>query len=258
MDCEQIVKLVVQAGEIMLKNGAEIHRVDDTLKRMLKTFELTYAEAFVNVYAIIITIENKEKNTGLISCTKSIKTRTNNLEKIALVNQFSRDLVSDKIPLSEAFSILDEIENKKPYDKNLVLFAFAVSAFCFCFMLKGTIFDATVSFFVVLLNSIIRRFFYSKDVSPLILDIVYGFTTAFTSLVFLYFFKSLNLDIIVTSSITPYLPGLLLTNGIRDIFAEDILSGLSRLTSAILVATCLAIGVATMFKLFFLFGVVIN
>lgn len=256
MNCEQIIKLIIHAGEIMLKNGAEIHRVDDTLKRMLKSFDLTYAEIFVTVYAIIITIE--DKNKGLISCTKSIRTRTYNLEKISLVNQFSRDLVSSKLPLCEAFSALEQIDNKKPYNKNLVLLAYAVSAFGFCFMFKGTVFDAICSFFIVLFSSIIRSFFYKKDVTSLILDIIYGFTASFFALAILYYFKSLNLDIIITSSITPYLPGLLLTNGIRDIFAEDILSGMSRLISAILVTTCLAIGVATMFKLSFIFGVIIN
>ncbi len=58
-----------------------------------------------------------------------------------------------------------------------------------------------------------------------------------------------HLDIVIISSIMLLVPGLAITNAIRDTVSGDLLSGISRTVEAFLVAVAIAIGSGTIFML---------
>ena len=53
---------------------------------------------------------------------------------------------------------------------------------------------------------------------------------------------SLNMDIVIVSSIMPIVPGVAITNAIRDILQGDYLSGCARTLEAFLKAASIALG----------------
>ena len=59
-----------------------------------------------------------------------------------------------------------------------------------------------------------------------------------------------NMDMIVIGSIVPLLPGVPLTNSIRDFLNGDYLSGTIRMIDAVLVACCIALGVGIVLSAF--------
>ena len=68
------------------------------------------------------------------------------------------------------------------------------------------------------------------------------------AIIFTYFNIGDNVDKIIIGSIMPLVPGILLTNGIRDITNNDYLSGIIRVLEAILIASSIAVGVGMIFK----------
>ncbi len=56
-------------------------------------------------------------------------------------------------------------------------------------------------------------------------------------------FQDTDMDIMIISSIMLLVPGLAITNAVRDTVAGDYLSGVARATEAILVAIAIAVGV---------------
>ena len=58
-----------------------------------------------------------------------------------------------------------------------------------------------------------------------------------------------HLNFMIIGSITPLIPGVAFTNGIRDIADGDYISGSVRMLDAILVFFCIAIGVGMAFSL---------
>ena len=63
-----------------------------------------------------------------------------------------------------------------------------------------------------------------------------------------YLLKSLSdivQDIMIISAITPLLPGTALTNGVRDIFRGDYMSGGAKMLEALLIAIFVAIGIGS-------------
>jgi len=53
-----------------------------------------------------------------------------------------------------------------------------------------------------------------------------------------------SIDTIIIGAIMPFVPGLILTNAVRDFIYGDLLSGSSRFFEAILVGTSVAVGVS--------------
>ena len=101
----KLINLALDAGEIMLKNGAETFRVQDTMKRILSTTGREKIEATAISTALIVTLPREEK--GPLSMMRGVRTRTINFEKVCEVNDMSRAFVSGKISLDEAIERLN-------------------------------------------------------------------------------------------------------------------------------------------------------
>ena len=57
MQHKTLLKFAIQAGEIMLRSGAETYRVEDTIERILSAHNLEVIEAFVTPTGIFATID---------------------------------------------------------------------------------------------------------------------------------------------------------------------------------------------------------
>ena len=120
----KLINLALDAGEIMLKNGAETFRVQDTMKRILSTTGREKIEATAISTALIVTLPREEK--GPLSMMRGVRTRTINFEKVCEVNDMSRAFVSGKISLDEAIERLKEIHQFSFYPLPIRVFGSAV------------------------------------------------------------------------------------------------------------------------------------
>ena len=91
----ELVDMAILAGQIMISAGAETHRVEDTISRILQTTGFSQADAFVLPTGITVTLSDEKKET--LSVTRRIMPGSNNLSRIYLVNNVSRDFCSGKI-----------------------------------------------------------------------------------------------------------------------------------------------------------------
>ena len=120
----KLINLALDAGEIMLKNGAETFRVQDTMKRILSTTGREKIEATAISTALIVTLPREEK--GPLSMMRGVRTRTINFEKVCEVNDMSRAFVSGKISLDEAIERLKEIHQFSFYPLPIRVFGYGL------------------------------------------------------------------------------------------------------------------------------------
>lgn len=76
-----------------------------------------------------------------------------------------------------------------------------------------------------------------------------AFVIALVSLLFVRFSVGQQLDLIVIASVMPLVPGLLITNAIRDLMAGHFVSGLSKGAEAFLTALAIGAGVAVAYSI---------
>ena len=84
---EQLLKLSSRAGKLLLENGAEIQRTEDTICRLCEAYGVEEASAFVIPTGMFLSFSY---NGNTYSKIMRIRSSSLNLERINLVNELSR------------------------------------------------------------------------------------------------------------------------------------------------------------------------
>ena len=248
---QQLINVVMLAGQIMLESGAETYRVEDTMERICAIYPKQSADTFVTPTGIFICIHTADKT--MLTTIKRVKNRITNLNKIYLVNNISRELTSGNISLAEAFIRLEEVKNQPPPHVIQIILSAVICSFFFALLLGGTLFDGIIASFCIALIKFIdlqaKRF---EVFSSFILNLIGGMICAVFAI---FFAEILNIGTIygiIIGAIMPLVPGIAITSAIRDMIYGDLVSGTARAVEAFLIAVAIAAGVGIMLQIWFL------
>ncbi|NLZ47548.1 MAG: threonine/serine exporter family protein [Clostridiales bacterium] len=239
-DINAVVHIAVEAGRIILENGGETYRVEDTINRICTAFGVRRAESFVTPTGIMMSVTTIDGNT--ISMVKRIQVRTVNLEKICKVNELSRNISKYVDSIEEINKILEEIDYTPRYSNKKTIFYSALAAGFFTLIMGGSFQD----FFMALITGFFIKsasiYLKNLQISEFFINIVGGALAMLISLILNQIGLVANFNELVIGSIMLLVPGLAITNAIRDTIAGDLVSGLARAIEAFLVAIGIAIG----------------
>ena len=143
---KEILTLAVETGDALLRNGAEVYRVEDTVLHILKAYEITDCDVYVLSNGIFASAnENKEDACSMI---RHVPLGSTHLGRIAALNQLSREICSHECSLRDAWVRLEECKSI-PKNKNWVeIFFCGVGSAGFCYLFGGTALDSFVAFFI--------------------------------------------------------------------------------------------------------------
>lgn len=249
MYINRVIHLSAEAGKIILENGGETYRVEETIYRICKAYGLKDAESFVTPTGIMISATDSTGQT--ISLVKRIKNRTVNLEKIALVNDLSRSIEPKKLDIDFVFDELKVIADKKSYGVKTSLFFSSLTTSFFTLLFGGNFYDFVISFFIGMIIKLISIILDKLKINPFISNVIGGAIAALLAVIAFSTGININIDKIIIGSIMLLVPGLAITNAIRDTIAGDLLSGISRAVEALLIAVAIAVGSGTVLKIWF-------
>ena len=248
-EAKKLLLLATLAGEIMLKNGAETYRVEDTIERICKSRKnIKYADAFVTPTGIFVSLEYKGEMMTYLIRIKSIKI---DLNKINLVNEFSRKFVNSHISIDNGLEELRKINKVQNYSMiTKILFGSLACAF-FSLLFGGKFLDFVSSYLVslIVITSVSKidkykmTFFVNNFIGAALASILSILTTKIG--------LGQNMDIIIIGSIMSLVPGVPITNALRDTISGDFISGLSRGMEAIFSALAIAFGVGIVLNIYF-------
>jgi len=258
MEHKKLFNFAISIGDIMLRNGAETSRVEDTINRILKTSQFTTVESFVTPTGIFATLD--DPSIDMITYVKRVHKRDIHLYKVALANDLSRRFCSGSISLDEAYEQLNQIKEEPPYNEYILMIAKGLASGFFTIVFGGKLVDMIVSMIVGFVLAISQMILSKYETSKFFTDIIGGSIIALTAIVFYHYIGlGTNFDLIVVGAIMPLVPGVAITNAIRDTIQGDFISGVSRTADAFIVATSIAVGVGIVLKLFYvLTGGILN
>ncbi len=236
----ELIKIAIKAGELMLISGAEIYRVEETVVRICKSYEIE-CESFVLPTGIFISIIDELGNVQ--TSFKRIKQRTVDLNRIDSVNTFSRGLKAAPLEYEAAMRKLEEIEGEKQYNIPVSLLSAAVGSFVFAMLFNGSFYDGATAAIISIIAFLIKGSLHRKGFFPFFELFATGLLVGILSYAACRFFPDLNEYKIIIGAVMLYLPGVAITNGIKDAFYGDLVASSARLGEAILTATALAAGV---------------
>ncbi len=233
----EVLELATRAGHILLENGAEISRVEETMERISTHFNVDHKSFFVLSNGIFTTGRHFAE-------VEYIPFKGTQLDKVVEVNQLSRDIEAGKLDLHQASQRMDQISRLpgKPFWEQLL--GASVGSAGFCIIFGGSLFDAAVSFIAGLLLYFFILTVGARHLTKLFCNICGG---AVASLVCLLCYQAGlgdNLSHMIIGAIIPLIPGVSFTNGIRDIAGGDYIAGTTRLLDALMVFFSIALGVS--------------
>lgn len=249
MNEKLLLDVAVLAGEIMLSSGAETYRVEDTMDHILKKGQKETVESFALMTGIVATVSDKDMSQPL-TVMRTVNRRSTNLSNIMKVNDISRKYCEDKITLEEAWELLSQV-NQNQYKRIFYNLAMSGVAAGFAMMFGGTIWDVIVGAIVGFLLGLIVTATKLGHFNAIITDILSGAGISLATLIIGYLIPDrLNTDIIIISTMMSIVPGVAITNAIRDTLHGDYLSGSARILEAFVKAASIALGVGVGMALF--------
>ena len=241
---EDVLEVASEAGHILLENGAEISRVEDTMERLSSHYGVHTGHVFVLSNGIFTTSSsNKYANVEFIPI------RGIQLSKVVEVNRLSYRIAADKVSLTQARAELDAIRDEpmKPAWEQIVGSAFGAAGFCAVF--GGGFMDCAAAFVVGTLLYLFLLFISSRYLSKIVGGICNSLVATLLCLASYRLGFGSSLSNIIIGAIMPLIPGVPFVNGVRDLADSDYIAGTTRLTDAMLGFFCIALGVGTSFVL---------
>lgn len=230
------------AGQIMLKSGAETYRVEDTICRILHTSGLDTAETFATVTGLFVTLA--DPSIDAITKITRVSEKQTNLSQVYDVNDVSRRLCSGVITVEEAYQELLRINEKKEYPISMVYIGIIMTSSFFTLLLGGGILASALSAINGLWIVACRHITGRVKLNNFITDMLSSFIIAVATMLYAHLLNnSVIVEIIIVGSIMPLVPGVAITNAIRDTLQGDYLSGGSRAIEAFVIAACIAVGI---------------
>jgi uncharacterized membrane protein YjjP (DUF1212 family) len=251
MDTGKIAHTAVAAGKIILENGGETYRVEDTILRICEAYGLKQADSFVTPTGIMVSVTDGYGQT--ISIIKRIKKRSVNLEKIIKVNDLSRNIKSGGYTVDNVMDQLLRIDSLNRYNmETTILFSSIVAAF-FTLIFGGNPWDFFASFLVGGTIKFVTIKLDSLNINEFFVNMMGGILAACFAILCFHAGLVASLDKVIIGSIMLLVPGLAITNAIRDTLAGDLVSGITRVIEAFLIAIAIATGTGITLKIWLTF-----
>ncbi|WP_026695910.1 threonine/serine exporter family protein [Peribacillus kribbensis] len=242
----EIVELCLLAGKIMLQNGAETYRVEDTMDRIAAFYDVGQAHSYVTPTGIIFSLDGVEP-TKLIRILK----RNTDLAKVTAANSISRQITSGALTAREAIKQLKELEKKDlSYPLYQQLLAAAISSACFVIMFQGNWNDLLPAFISGGAGFICFYFIHELIEVKFFAEFLAAFVIGLLAFSLTELGIGHQADKIIIGSVMPLVPGLLITNAVRDLMSGHLVSGLSKGADAFLTASAIGTGIAVVFAIY--------
>ena len=229
------------AGKIIMENGGETYRAEETICRMGQGFGLREVESFAVPSGIFISY--RDGSNELVTAVKRVRREGRNLTRVDETNRVSRLVASGKMDCGEALAELQSIENMPgPFCKAWRFLAACLCAVGFTALFGGNWTDMAVagaSAAIVQASVMMTEKAHMKWLAS---AIVGGFLTVMIPSLIRLAMPELQADVVIAGAIMPLVPGLAMTNAVQDAMRGDMVSGLSHGATALLTACLIAGG----------------
>ena len=238
-------------GEQLLLCGAEVHRVEDSVRRICSAFGAAHTDVFIITSSMVVTVRFGDGES--LTQTRRLTNGETDFEKVHQLNALSRKICGGGVSVVQAQTELQQILHTKAYPFWLECASYALIAGAFTLFFGGNWLEALLS---LLIGAVVRFVILASDATvanKMFAKFIASFTSTALSFLMLRLGWVAGVDALIIGNIMTLVPGIGLTNALRDLFTGDSIAGLLRSIEAVLIALAIAAGY---FLFVFLGGVV--
>lgn len=241
-DYSKILQGILDIAEEMLVAGAEVSRVEDSVTRMCIAYGCDRVNVFVITSNIQVTLE--DPSGEIITQIRRVIRNDTNFDRVDYLNDLSRYVCANKPGVSELREKFDEVMERKQQPFYVGLISGMVIGGSFAVFFGGSFADGIAAGLVGLITVWLNRRIAAFGQNPLAVTFAVSFLAGLLSVLTVYIGLGVHTDKIMIGVIMLLIPGIALTNGVRDMLTGDIATGMLRVANAVLLATAIACGFA--------------
>ena len=129
---KEVLTLAVEVGDALLRNGAEVYRVEDTVTHILNAYEIEDYDVYVLSNGIFASAN--EGAADACSVIRHAPLSSTHLGRVSALNQLSREICSHECSLIDAWTRLEDckhIPEAKPW---VQVFFCGLGSASFCYL----------------------------------------------------------------------------------------------------------------------------
>jgi len=237
---ESILKIALETASLLLKNGADVRRVEDTMIRICKAYNLKDPEVFSITSLIIITASTKDGKT--LTQTKRIYNSSVNLTILEKANALSREICENPEPPSFVLKKIFEIEKNSGNTDKKICTGYMLAASSFSMFFGGNLRDAISSLMITFILFFGNKYILKADSNRILYAFIISFLMGITAIFLTNIGIGVHTDKIIIGDIMLLIPGMSLINSITDMFCGDFVTGTTQAVAALLTTLAIAGG----------------
>lgn len=242
MVLDEELECALEIGAQMLKSGAEISRVEDTIERICRSFGSFEADVFATPSLIVA---NLRTESGLnVTQARRIKGVSYNLEALSEYNDLSRTICRSNLKVAEVKKRIEKIKKTAGVSFPMVVFSYVLTSATFTVFFGGGAYAAFISALIGLIMCFVEKGLKTAKINRFVVIIACGFTISSLSKMAAFLGLAQSRGVISMGVTMVLISGLLFTNSIRDMFMDNILSGAMKCIEALFIALAIYIGFA--------------
>ena len=235
----ELLHTLLDFGEAMLRSGAEVYRVENTMTRLARAYGATQISIFVITSSIVatITLPDGQEATQSRRILNASGTNLGTLEKL---NALSRKCCTVPLPLKTLQAEITAA--KQSVSLPMFLAGSILAAASMCIFFGGTVWDAFAAAVFALLICLLQKKLAHLCPNNIVFNLLCSFITGLCICTCTRLIPVLHTDKIIIGDIMLLIPGFVMTNSLRDMLVGDTMSGIMRFTESLLWAVGLASG----------------
>ena len=242
MNYNALLDLATDLGYELAMCGAETFRVEDSINRILQTYGVQ-AEVFAIPNCLIVSMETPDGQP--MTRMRRIGYHGNDLDGVECFNGLSRAICNRKPDPVEGQKWLDYVRTqKKVYSKGMYLLGNFLGAAGFALFFGGRFVDILWSGLCGVVIGLMGKFMDKLRANQFFSTISSSFVMAVLAYTISALGLTPNVDTVIIGALMILVPGLLVTNAMRDIIYGDTNSGVNRIVQVLLIAMAIALGTA--------------
>lgn len=237
----KMLGLFMDVGAMMIRNGSEVKRVEDTLRRMGAAYGAERMDVFAITSTLVCTM-NMPDGT-VCSMTRGTRDGTKtDFWKLERINALSREYCRGPFDIDELKVRIEEIEHAAAPGLRVCVGS-VLAAGTLAVFFGGSILDGVVAAVFAVGIWLMQMYF-----APICTNnILFNFLSSFVTGVLIGLaghVLPIHADKVMIGDIMLLIPGLALTNAVKDMFVGDTITGSLRLVESVLWAAGIACGFA--------------
>lgn len=247
----EIMQVVIRVGVIMLQSGTISFRVEQAMHRVATGLGVERMDAYVTLTGITATLHCGSQHYTQIARIKGMGV---NMSRLSAVEYLTLHLPESPTPAS-LHSLLDQIEQTAPpYPRSWVILAVAMACGAFAILSGGNLIDGGAALVSSGLGLWLRFRLQQRHLNPIAVTVVcaavatlicYGLVQGMA----LVQLRSPQPQTSFLAAVLFQVPGTLLVTAALDLVRLDLISGMARVTYALIQLFSVALGILVVMTL---------